>query len=184
MLDNFKLNHSNSFQISRRRDFNDPFNPRGKYHAEHWRNGKLLNIYKPSNDITNEGKNKIFNVMFNGDTQIANNSWFIGLVNATSFSAFAAADVMGSHAGWAEFVSYSQTTRVAWGSVTSTAQSVTNTTPATFDFTATGTLHGLFIVTNSTKGGTSGILWSTAAFSADIAVVNGDQLKVTYTVNA
>jgi hypothetical protein len=58
---------------------------------QHLRGGVILGEHKTFNDITNVGKNYIFNVMFNGGTQIANNSWFIGLISLTSYSAMAAA---------------------------------------------------------------------------------------------
>jgi hypothetical protein len=134
------------------------------------------------NDITNEGKNTIFDVMFNTGTQIT--TWYIGLISITGFSALAATDVMNSHAGWTEFTNYSQANRVTWGSGASSAQTVTNGTPAQFDMTATGTVKGIFIVSNNTKSGTTGKLWSTALFTADVPVVNTDQLKVTYSLNA
>lgn len=157
---------------------------KGKYHVEHWRDGQMLRKYEVFNDITNEGKNLIFDVMFNGTTQIANNSWFIGLISLASYSALAATDVMSSHSGWVEFTSYTQSNRVAWGSGASASQSVTNASPATFDMNATGTVKGIFITSSNTKSGTTGKLWSTALFSADVPVVSGDQLKITYTLNA
>lgn len=162
----------------------DRLNLRGTYYIEHYRNGQLLKKYEIKNDITNVGKNYIFDVMFNDGTQIANNSWFIGLINLTSFSALAATDTMSSHSGWVEFTSYTQANRVAWGSGAAASQSVTNATPATFDMNATGTVKGIFITSSNTKSGTTGTLWSTALFSADVPVVNGDQLKITYTLNA
>lgn len=151
---------------------------------QHWRAGKLIGVHDCYNDITNVGKNYIFNVMFNGGTQIANNSWFIGLISLASYSALSAADTMASHSGWVEFTGYSQSTRVAWGSGTSTAQSTTNSTPCQFDITSTGTVKGVFVTTNSTISGTTGTLWATALFGADVPVTSGDQLKVTYTVSA
>ena len=157
---------------------------KGKYYVEHYRNGELLGKYEVFNDITNVGKNYIFDVMFNDGTQIANNSWFIGLINLTSFSALAAGDTMSSHSGWIEFTAYSQSNRVAWGSGAAASQSVTNATPATFDMNGSGTVKGIFITSSNTKSGTTGTLWSTALFSADVPVVNGDQLKITYTLNA
>ncbi|MEK6884223.1 MAG: hypothetical protein AABY22_31625, partial [Nanoarchaeota archaeon] len=93
-----------------------------------------------------------------------------------------------SHAGWTEFTAYTQATRVAWGPGTAAAQSVTNATPAQFDINASGTVKGVFIVNNNTKGDSTSDavrkLWATALFSADVPVVNGDQLKITYTVSA
>lgn len=156
----------------------------GRFEIDHFRKGKFFDHYTIFNDIVNEGKNYLFDVMFNTGTQTGNTSWFIGLISLTSFSALAATDTMSSHSGWTEFTSYSQANRVAWGSGAAASQSVTNATPATFDMTASGTVKGIFITTNNTKGGTSGKLWSTALFSADVPVVNGDQLKITYTLNA
>ncbi len=151
---------------------------------EHWRDGKLLAVYDTFNDITNEGKNLIFDVMFNDVTHIANASWFVGLISLASYSALAATDVMASHAGWIEFTTYSQSTRVAWGSGAAASQSVTNASAVTFDITGSGTVKGVFITSNSTKSGTTGKLWATALFSADVPVNSADQLKVTYTVSA
>jgi len=160
-------------------------NLRGKFQVEHRNSdGELLGIYDFPNGITNVGKNLILNVMFNDGTAIANNSWFIGLVNSTGFTAFAAADIMSSHSGWTEITAYTEANRVAWGSGTSSSQSTTNASPATFNMNASNTVKGVFVVSNSTKSGTTGTLWSTAAFSADVPVTNGDQLKITYTVSA
>lgn len=155
---------------------------KGKYYAEHYRDGKLLGKYEINNDITNVGKNYIFDVMFNTGTQIT--TWYIGLISLASFSALAAGDTMSSHAGWIEYTGYSQANRVQWTSGAAASQSVTNGTPATFDMNATGTVKGIFITSSNTKSGTTGTLWSTASFSADVPVVSGDQLKITYTLNA
>lgn len=154
---------------------------------EHWRNGKLLGKYHTKNDITNEGVNTLFNVMFNGATQIANNSWFIGFIDNSGFSALAAGDVMSSHSGWTEFTSYSQATRPGWGSGTASAgvRSVTNSSAVVFNINGGGgTVYGIFIPSNSTKSGTTGKLWATAAFSSPVPVSSGDQLNITYTTSA
>jgi hypothetical protein len=172
-------------QMVRNRILEDNFKSlKGKFKIEHYRNGKLLDTYNINNDITNEGKNTILEIMFHDGTQIASSSWFIGLISNSGFSALAAADTMASHSGWTEFTGYSQATRVAWGPGAAASQSITNSTPATFDINATGTVKGIFVTSNSTKSGTTGKLWATALFTADVPVVNGDQLKVTYTVSA
>lgn len=162
------------------------FGMKGVYVAKQFRPtfGKLKWIadHIAYNDITNEGKNTIFDTMFNATSQIT--TWYIGLISSVGYSALAATDVMGSHGGWTEFTNYSQANRVTWVSGATSAQTITNSGPAQFDMTATGTVKGLFIVSNNTKSGTTGKLWSTALFTADVPVVNGDQLKVTYTLNA
>lgn len=171
--------------MSRKRELENNFEPKGKWVVEHLdKDGNLKATYDFHNDIVNVGKNNIFDVYFNGGTQTPNNSWFIGLISNSGYSALAAADTMSSHAGWTEFTGYSQSTRVAWGSGAASSQSVTNASPATFDITSSGTIKGIFVITNSTKGGTTGTLWATGLFSADVPVVNGDQLRATYTVSA
>lgn len=158
---------------------------KGRYQAEHRdAQGNLLGVYDILNGITNVGKDKLLDDMFNDGTQTANNSWFIGLVDSSGFSAFAAADTMSSHAGWNELTGYTEANRVAWGSGAASGQSTTNASPATFNMNGAGTVKGVFVTTNNTKSGTTGTLWSTAAFSADVPVTNGDQLKITYTVSA
>ena len=170
--------------IVRGRNAENGFQPKGRYKVEHWRAGVLLRTYEFPNDITNEGKNLIFEVMFHDGTQIASTSWYIGLISNTGYSALAPGDTMASHSGWTEFTTYSQANRVSWGPGAAASQQITNATPATFDMTGSGTVKGLFIPSNNSKGGTSGKLWATALFNADVPVVNGDQLKVTYTLNA
>lgn len=170
--------------VTRKRESEDRLKFKNPIRLEHWRGGRMIGSQLTHNDITNVGKNYIFNVMFNNGSQIANSSWYIGLISLSSYSALAAADTMSSHAGWTEFTSYSQPTRVAWGSGSATSQSTTNASPATFDITGSGTVKGIFVTTVSTISGTTGTLWATALFGADVPVTNGDQLKITYTVSA
>jgi hypothetical protein len=166
------------------RQYIDRLALKGRFRVEHHRDGKLLDTYDFNNDITNEGKNQLFEIMFHDGTQIASASWFIGLISSSGYSALAAADVMNSHGGWTEATGYTQSTRVAWGPGTAASQSITNASPATFDINATATIKGIFVTSNSTKSGTTGKLWATALFSADVPVTSGDQLRVTYTVSA
>ncbi len=183
-MDLFNMIDKATSFLTRKRPTEQKFRMRGKHFVEHRRNGLLIATYDVYNDITNEGKNTIFDVMFSDLTPVAAASWYIGLISLTGFSALAAADVMNSHAGWTEFTTYSQANRVAWGPGNPASQSITNASPATFDMTGSGTVKGIFVTSNNTKGGTTGYLWSTALFSADVPVVNGDQLKITYTINA
>lgn len=148
------------------------------------KDGNVKHVDEFNNDIVNQGKNDLFEIMFHDGTQVASSSWFIGLISNSGYSALAAADTMSSHSGWTEFTGYSQSTRVAWGPGAAASQSITNASAATFDINSSGTVKGIFVCTNSTKGGTSGRLWSTALFTADVPVANGDQLRVTYTVSA
>lgn len=157
------------------------FNP---VRIEQWRKGKLLKEVWGLNDITNVGANYIFDVMFNNGTQIANNSWFIGMISNSGYTGVANTDTMSSHSGWTEFTGYDQATRVAWGSGAAASRTVTNASAAVFTCNATATLKGIFVVSNSTKSGTTGTLWSTALFSSDTPVVDDDELRISYTLSA
>jgi len=155
--------------------------PKGKFVVEHIRDGKVIAKHEFPNGITNGGKDSLLNVYFHSATQIT--TWYIGLVDNSGFSAFAAGDTMASHSGWTESTAYSESVRQTWGVGASSGQSVTNGTAATFTMNGTATIKGIFIPSDSTKGGTTGTLWSTAAFASTVSVNNGDLLKVTYTVS-
>lgn len=178
------LSQEASATMVRNRKLMDFLQPRGRFKVEHLRNGEVIGEYEFNNDITNEGKNTLFEVMFHDGTQIASSAWCIGLISNSGYSALAAADVMASHAGWTEATGYTQSTRVAWGPGAAASQSITNSSPATFDLNATATIKGIFITSQNTKSGTTGKLWATALFGADVPVTSGDQLRVTYTVSA
>jgi hypothetical protein len=154
---------------------------RGTIYMEHYRDGVLLQRQRVPNGITDVGMNALLGIMFHGDTQIT--TWYIGIVNNSGFSAFANADTMGSHAGWTEWTSYDEAARVEWVEDAAAARAISNTTTADFTISAAGTLHGIFVTSDSTKAGTTGTLWSTAAFSSNITVADNDVIKITYTVS-
>lgn len=185
MISKAPIRDSFSFNVDRKREFVDSLDLSGYYPiVEHWRNGEKLAEYSFNNGITNVGKNYLFDAGFNSGTQVASGSWYISLIDSTGYSALAVTDTMASHGGWAEFTGYSQSTRVLWGQGASSGQTVTNGTPATFDINAPGTLKGIFVTSGSAKSGTTGTLWSTGLFNADVPVASGDQFKITYAVAA
>jgi hypothetical protein len=118
-------------------------------------------------------------------------AWFIGLITGPgSGTTFSATDTMASKS-WTENTGYSNATRPAatFGTVTLANPSVISNsagsggTVASFSINATSTIAGAFLVNNSTKGGTTGTLFSASDFQApgDRSVVSGDTLNVTYT---
>ena len=132
------------------------------------------------NGITTAGINNLFNVYFGATSKAS--AWYLGLIASSGYSALAAADTMSSHAGWTEETSnYSQTTRPTWTPASASGGSVSNSSSVDFTITGSVTVKGIFVVNESTKGGTTGTLWATALFtSGDQALVNGQTLKVTY----
>jgi hypothetical protein len=138
------------------------------------------------NLVVNVGLQDMNTQYFKGSTYTA--AWYIGLVTGPgSGTTFAAGDTMSSHAGWTENTGYSNATRPAatFGTATTADPSVidNSASPASFSINATSTIAGAFLVSNSTKGGTTGILFSASDFTSpgDRSVVSGDTLNVTYT---
>jgi len=98
-----------------------------------------------------------------------------------------AGDTAAVHAGFTEIVPYSNATRPActFGTATTADPSVisNSASPAAFSINATATVGGAFLISNNTKGGFTGVLFSASDFAApgDRTVASGDTLNVTYT---
>jgi|TARA_R110000803_G_scaffold74203_1_gene138257 hypothetical protein len=137
------------------------------------------------NLVVNVGLQDMSTQYFSGSSYTA--AWYLGLYGAGASNSPAAGDTMASHAGWTEITAYSEATRqtCTFGTATTADPSViTNTaSPASFSINATTVVGGAFLVSNNTKGGTTGILFSAADFSTpgDRSVVAGDSINVTYT---
>ena len=157
---------------------NSDLKAKGHFKIEHVRNGEVIGEYEVPNGIVDAGLNSILNIMFDSATQIT--AWYIGLIDNSGFSSLANGDTLASHSGWNEFSSYTGN-RQAWTAGSASSRSITNSSTVNFSITGSGTLKGIFISDHAT--GTSGTLWSTAAFGSTVAVTSGDTLKVTYTVS-
>lgn len=134
------------------------------------------------NLVTTVGKNFLLDTVLAGSAYTA--TWFLGLIDSTGYTAVAAGDTSASHAGWTESTAYSNATRPApsWGSASAGSKASTATA---FNINATATIKGAFLISNSTKSGTTGTLYSAGLFSGgDRAVASGDTLNVTYTASA
>jgi hypothetical protein len=168
---------------------------------EHWRGDTLLGVHSFHNDVTDEGLTGILNRDFHADTQIT--TWYIGLISDANYTGIANddqyVDINGAGNGWDTFTDYtdgnngdSTTTRPAWPEDAASGNSITNgTTKAIYNIVTTSEkVKGVFVCggpnAQTKSDATSGNnLWSTALFSGgDVTVSNGDQLKITYTINA
>jgi len=139
------------------------------------------------NLVVNGGLQDMNNKYFLGSAYTA--AWYIGLYGAGATNNPAAGDTSASHAGWTEVVPYSQTTRPACTFATPTTANpsvATNSaSPAVYTINATSTVGGAFLISNSTKSGSTGTLYSASDFTSpgDRSVVSGDTLNVTYTLS-
>lgn len=147
--------------------------------------GNLKWSDKLENLVVNVGLQDMNAKYFTGSSYTA--AWYIGLYGAGASNNPAASDTASSHAGWTEITPYSNATRPActFGVPTTANPSVaTNSASvAAFNINATATVGGAFLISNNTKGGTTGTLFSASDFASpgDRVVASGDTLNVTYT---
>lgn len=151
------------------------------------KDGNLKWESEHQNLVVNQGLQYMCGTALTSVAQIT--TWYIGLYGAGASNTPAAGDTMSSHAGWTEVTPYSNATRPSCTFATATTANpsvATNSaSPAAFNIDTTSTVGGAFLVSNNTKGGSTGTLFSAADFSSpgDRAVANGDTLNVTYTMS-
>jgi len=136
------------------------------------------------NLVVTVGRNDLLDKYFAGASYTA--AWYMGLVDNSSFSAYAAGDTLASHAGWLEFLNYSGANRatVGWNAASAGSKA---TTVTTFNINGSGTVLGSLMCAtqpkNTASNGGAGILFSAGSFTGGSrAVVSGDSLLVTYTI--
>ena len=135
------------------------------------------------NIIVAVGKIDMFTKYFAGTAYSA--AWYMGLVNNTPTPAYVVGDTLASHAGWAEFTSYSGANRIAVAFVNAptgtTTVTLTNSTATSFSINGSGTLAGCLLCQTQVRATTTGVLYSVGSFTGGTrAVVSGDTVNVTF----
>lgn len=157
---------------------------RGRYKIDCYdQDGNLKWSDHIDNLVTTVGKNDALDKYLAGSAYTA--TWYLGLIGSTSYTTGpAAGDTMASHGGWAEDQNYTESNRPtpSWNAA-SAGSKASNATSFSIN-TNSLTIKGVFLASDNTKGGTSGILFSAGLFSGgDKAVDSGDTLQVTYTAS-
>jgi len=148
------------------------------------KDGNLKWQTEAKNLVTKAGLQNMNDRFFTGS--LYNATWYIGLVDNASFTAYSADDTMASHSGWLESIAYSGSDRgtATFGSATLADPSVINNSAsqASFSITGTATIRGAFLTNTQDNTTNTGVLFSVADFSApgSRSVVNGDTLNVLY----
>lgn len=150
----------------------------------HDKDGNLKWEAQSANLVVNVGLKDMNDKYFTGSGYTA--TWFIGLYGAAASNNPVAGDTAASHAGWTEVTAYSQATRpsAVFAAATTADPSVISNSgsPAVYNINGTTTVGGAFLISNNTKGGTTGVLFSAADFQSpgDRSVASGDTINVTY----
>lgn len=154
----------------------------GRYDGQIIRNGEVIEEFSDSNLVVNQGLNSILGVMFNGATQLT--TWYLGIFegNYTPVASVTASTIASAAT---ESTAYTASTRPEYVEAAPSGQAITNSANrSSFVFNATKTIYGAFLISDSTKSGTSGTLFSAARFSSAKSVESGDELLLTYTFTA
>ena len=144
--------------------------------------GNIKWMDEAPNLVVNQGLNSLIGSTLGGWTQIT--TWYIFVTSGHPTPA--AADTGSSHAGWAEFTGYSQTTRPTFQRGSVSGQSVSNTaSKAVFSLNAAATIGGAGLIGVNSKGTFGGSLFAVGSASLK-TLGSGDTLEVevTFSVTA
>jgi hypothetical protein len=136
------------------------------------------------NLVVTVGLNNLLDNHLSGSTYTA--AWYVGLIGSASYTTgVAAGDTMGSHGGWVEDETYDEANRPTASFASASGGSKTLSSAAVFTISGTVTEKGCFLASNSTKGGSTGVLYSGGLFTGgDKTLADNDTLSVSYTATA
>ena len=145
------------------------------------KNGRVISRHFAKNGLTTPGLNHALDVIARQGSQ---STWKIGLIDDENFDAVSVDDTMSSHAGWTEVTDYSEANRPLWGPGVVTGKLAVNSAHVAFTMTAEKTVKGMFLVSENTKGGTTGILLCTGIFDAEALMLPTEVYKGFYRLSA
>lgn len=157
------------------------------------KDGKLKWIERVENLVPTAGLNDVLTKYLKGSSYTA--AWYVGLVHNTGLGSLQATDTAAKITtsapsapttnDWKEAIAYDESVRQTLTLGSASSGSISNTaSKAVFTINGTLTVYGGFVISDSTKGGTSGVLFGEAAFSSARSVVAADTITVTVTITA
>lgn len=150
----------------------------GRFRWSVWDRDVMLRHGVTKNGIILAQIDDLFDVYFSNGTPAS--AWYIGLIEASTFSALSTSDSMSSHSGWTELTDYDEGTRPAWSPANSSNQIKANSSAVVFTASSDMSVKGFFVTSDNTKGGVSGDLWSHSIGSVDQDIPSGQTFKAFY----
>lgn len=144
----------------------------------HDKHGVVIDQGSFPNGMTTVGLNALASAELGGGTQFT--TWYMGLIDNAGFSALAIGDTAASHTGWTELTGYSESTRQALTFGSPSGGIIATSSPCSFTANTSIAVKGAFIISNSAKSGTTGILRATGAFGSVQSLSSGQVLAVNY----
>ena len=157
----------------------------GVFTFEHIRGGKVIASWEEDNIVVDEGLTYLLGNALDGAT-ITLNNWYLGLFtgNYTPVNTDTSANIAANSTETT--AQYSEPNRVDWIEAGVSAKAIGNdASPAVFTFTdPTTNVYGAFLISENTKGGTTGVLLSASKFTSLRVMLATDVLNVKYTITA
>ena len=146
--------------------------------------GRLISKTGCHNIITDEGLDRLLNVMLHATTQIT--TWYVELFE-DDFTPDG--DETYDVPGYTICTAYSEETRPVYNEAASSSQSITNSAnKAVFTMNASKTIYGAALVSVNTKGdhtgGADNVLFCAGKFGTAQPVIDGNVVNLTYTITA
>ena len=164
----------------------------GIWQCDQYRDGELISGGVPElpNTFTTEGMARLLNIIFHDITKAASEIWYVGLFknNVTPAVGNTAAVHLGAAGtyGACQDADYDSpaTNCPSYTTADTATASITNSVAGKAEFTiaASITVYGAYLTSIQAKTGTSGYLMSAKKFTASRAVIDDDELSVTYTI--
>lgn len=164
----------------------------GIWQCDQYRDGKLISggYPEPPNIFTTEGMARLLNIMFHDIAKAASEIWYVGIFknNVTPALGDTAAAKLGAAGDYGECqdADYDDpaTDKPQYTTADTATAVITNAVAgkAHYVMDASITVYGAFLSTEKAKTATTGYLMCAKKFTASRAVIDADELYVTYQI--
>ncbi len=151
----------------------------GEFIVERWSpdETRLLDRRHAKNGFTLLGLNHVLEVLCRQQSQ---STWKVGLIDNAAFDELLEADTIASHAGWTEITAYDEAARPLWAPGVTASKRIINPSAVRFTMSDSKEINGIFLCSDNTKGGATGLLLCTGSFDTPMLMLEDEIAKVFY----